>query len=468
MAKIIDPDFLERYVSITFHTGSDYSGSKAIQLRRTASLSYDGVTGQAVYSKCKELWKTESDLIKFPFPIVSITEKKFDLVNQWDWYDYETKMLIRDAGWSVKDDANASKEEWMGFVTLGTLDPSDQVYFQQSASLSGSNNFFTGSTNNAVQIYKTASYGGIPPGGQGTTTASFDYRNYFQCYVRTFQRTYDQSNLSAVGETSVTYQVYSFPLQNSTDPKITHYDPQVATGSPYINIDVNYYTASLPRTIGAGTYWFDTIIDAAGSTKEQVYERIQYLLRQEININSASVSPDGGIGYVGGKTADELLVFVGDTLQTSPGVFVDNIADTDINFYEFFDSASIKRTYPYVAAGTITFNTNLVTDTSGSYKMFFITVPSGSFGSSSAVLVNDNNGNPITGSTYGTSSRTFTFDYDGNIQGGRVPQTDAPVTVVAIGLNSAQYVLTNGTIARTNANTFAMVSALERNYSNPA
>ena len=462
MSKIVDPDLLVRDTNITFSTASDASGSKTILLTRDPALSYDGVTGQCVYSKCKELWKSDTDLIRVPFPIISITEKKFDMVNQWDWANYETRTLIRDAGWAVKDTTNNSLEEWLGFITLGTLASDDQVYYQQSASISSSDNVFTGSVNNAVRIYKSASYGDVIGG-----VTSFDYRDYFKCFVRTYQRTYDQSQLSAIGETSVTYQVYSFPLTNATDPKITVADATVSSSAPYTGITVYYYTASLPRTIGSGIYQFDTIIEGNSATKEQIYAKIQYLLRQEFNINAGSGSVDS-YGHIGGKTADELLSFVGDTLVTSDGVFVDNISALDINFYQFYDTASIARTYPYVAAGTITFNDNLQNDISGSYWMFFTSVPSGSFGSGSAEIVNDNDDLALSGSTYGTASVTFTFDYDGNAQGGRTTGSDAPVTIVGIGLSTAQYVTTVGTITRTNANAFSLVAALERNYSNPA
>lgn len=461
MAKIVDPDLLVRDTNIVFSTASNASGSKTIQLVRDVALSYEGVTGQAVYSKCKELWKDESDLIRVPFPIISITEKKFDFVNRWDWSDYETRTLVRDAGWAVKDTANNSLEEWLGFVTLGTLADDDQVYYQQSASISSSNNVFTGSVNNAVRIYKSASYGDVFGG-----ITEFDYRDYFKCFVRTYERTYDQSQLSDIGETVVTYQVYAFPLTNATDPKITTVDAIVSSSAPYTGITVYYYTASLPRTVGMGVYQFDTIIDGAGATKEQIYAKIQWLLRQEANINEGSGSVDS-YGHIGGKTADELLAFVGDTLVTSTGVFVDNIADADINFYQFLDTTSISRNYPFVAAGTITFNDNLQNDASGNFWMFYTDIPSGSFGSGSAIIVEDNTDLPITGSTYLTASRTFTFDYDGNIQGGRTAADDADVTIVAIGLITAQYVSTIGTIARTNANAFSLVAALERNYSNP-
>jgi len=56
---------------------------------------------------------------------------------------------------------------------------------------------------------------------------------------------------------------------------------------------------------------------------------------------------------------------------------------------------------------------------------------------------------------------------DGNDQGGRTAGTDADVTIVAIGLDSAQYVLTSGTITRATGQSFSLVAALERNYANP-
>ncbi len=44
---------------------------------------------------------------------------------------------------------------------------------------------------------------------------------------------------------------------------------------------------------------------------------------------------------------------------------------------------------------------------------------------------------------------------------------DAPVTIIAIGLFTAQFVITTGTLARSKSNEFTLVSALERNYANP-
>jgi hypothetical protein len=81
--------------------------------------------------------------------------------------------------------------------------------------------------------------------------------------------------------------------------------------------------------------------------------------------------------------------------------------------------------------------------------------------------VEDNSSLAMSGSISGQSSIQRTFNYDGNVQGGRTAATDAAITVVAIGLSTGQYVRTTGNIARSTANTVSLVAALERNYANP-
>ena len=88
------------------------------------------------------------------------------------------------------------------------------------------------------------------------------------------------------------------------------------------------------------------------------------------------------------------------------------------------------------------------------------------FGTGSAILVDNNSGVDITGTIGGVSSVSFDFDYDGNTQGGRTAGTDAEVTVVAIGLDTAQYVSATATIGRATGQNISLVAPLERNYSN--
>jgi hypothetical protein len=223
--------------------------------------------------------------------------------------------------------------------------------------------------------------------------------------------------------------------------------------------------------------------EGTGSTID-VYTSVQYQLRQEANIDKAAHFPTSNPITFLGKRTDSLLSFVGDTLVTSNGVYVFPLKNADTNAVDFYDvSGSVVR-FPFVSTGTLQFDTNIQTDLSASYFMFFTNLGNeggdvtGSFGLPTAVIVQDNDGSPITGSLRDnggpiTSSVGFTFDYDGNTQGGRTAGSaetpnDAGVTVVAIGLASAAYVTVTSTITRTKANNISLVAALERNYENPA
>ncbi len=190
-----------------------------------------------------------------------------------------------------------------------------------------------------------------------------------------------------------------------------------------------------------------------------------YQLRQTADI-------DEGAGSVRGDTADDMLFFVGDTLYTKQGVFIENIQSTDQNRIVFLDQGGVERIYPYASAGSISFNAALQNDTNGIYRMFFTNNDSGDdnggdFGTDNAILVNDNSGSPISGNISAAASITFDFDYDGNVQRGAASAgTDAPVTLVALGLDTAQYVQVSGTIVRTKSNNFSFVSNDELTYSN--
>jgi hypothetical protein len=441
MAKIIDPDGLVRSSSLV-NLGVDGNifidtSAKTVSLSLFGLLSNDGVSLQSVYSYLKEEWKSDNELIKYEFPMVAITPEQFEFVSDWKPADQTTLNLFRDAGFAIKNLDGTSAEEYVGIITLGELGASDQVYYQQADGLTSSDIVLTGPVNQAVKVYGDASNGNI------------DYRDYFKLFVREYQKKYAQSTIDDIGVSNITYQAYRFPLTNSADLKVTHDD---TTADAY-GVTVEYFGANQTRSIGGTDYDFDIIIDGNNRTAEEIYEAVQSLLRKNSDI-------DSGAGDVTGKLADELLSFVGDTLVTSTGVFIDDFQSIDINRIEFFDVTGTKRTFPFVAAGVINFNQNLVDDGAAIYKMFYTS----DFGSASADLVEDASGNPIEGIIAG-GSITFDYDYDGDVSDSGAG-TDKEVTVVAIGLNTAQYVSATGTITRSNSNVISLVAALERNYSN--
>jgi hypothetical protein len=449
MAKITDPDFIKYYANGTGEVVITPS-QLYISLQKTGNLTDDGVTLQCVYSFLKEQWRTDSTLIKYPFPLTAVTAEQFEISNGWDFSGQLTRNLIRDAGWAKKNAAGVSAEEYMNLTTLGSfVSTGDKAYYQQAATLTGTPAVYPSTINQAIQIYSS----GAP---------AFDYRSYFKMFLREQGKTYDFYDLpTAQGISSLTYRKYALPLANLTDLKIasTATDAFIATGSPYTGITVMYYSSGVPRTIGSSTYLFNKVISGYSADKQNIYEKVQYLLRQNVDI-------DANTGIQTGRITSELLNFVGDTLITKSGVFIDNIKSTDINSITFTDISGVTRNYPYTAAGSITFNSNLQTDPSAKYWMYYTTNPAGNFGSSTAVIVQDNNSANITGLVNSQTSVAFTYAYDSNVQGGRTAATDASVTVVALGLSGAQYTSTDSTIARSTTNAVSMVSSLERNYQN--
>jgi hypothetical protein len=452
MALIVDPDNLTQDTEVTIDTTA-----KTITLTKTGNLSDDGVTLQCLYSFFKEEWKADVDLIKFPFPMITITEEKFEMVNGWDFADTTTKQLVRTGGWALKNDSGVSLEEYAGIITLGSIGGSDQVYYQQVAAGAASNIVLTGAVNQAVKVYGDGSHGAI------------DYRSYFKIFVREYQKLYAQAELSDIGVTTMTYQVYRFPLANSADTKITHPDGSMAI-SPYSGMSITWYAIAQQRSIGGTNRDFHVIIDGNSGTAEQIYEFVQYSLRQNADI-------DDGTAVQTGKVTNSLLQFVGDTLKTRSmpegGVFIDNYLTSDINRLVFVDDLGVERVFPYVATLILQFGDNLVNDAAAIYKVFFTNDDLGDnlgydYGTENAIVVNDADATAMSGDVDGNASIQLSYDYDKNDQrGSDSTATDAPITVVAIGLSTAQYVKATGTIQRSTSNTVSLVAALERNYSNP-
>jgi len=205
------------------------------------------------------------------------------------------------------------------------------------------------------------------------------------------------------------------------------------------------------------------------ATLAQIYTKIQYQLRQNSNINGLASA-----GAVTGKTASLLLNFVGSALKagfyapTNPngggtGVTAMGYAAADVNSFTSYDNGTVARDYPYASTGALSCNANLTNGGTGYYRMYFTTNPAGNYGSSAAVTVNDSSGNPIAG-TISSGTINFTFDYTGNAQGGRTPNLDAAVTVVAGNAGHAKPVVATGVLSASKAISISLVAETDRAY----
>jgi len=449
MALITDPDNLTQNTEVTFDTAA-----KTIALSQAGNLSTDGVTLKALYSFCKEEWKDDTNLIQHPFPFTPITDEQYELKDGWDFANDASRYLVRTGGWAVVNTSGVTTEMWAGVITLGSLEAGTQVYFSQTAG-TATDFQLTGEVNQAVKIFDST----------GT-----DDRGTLNLYARKQGDKFAQAALSDIGVTgNMTFQVYRFPLATSADLKISLGDPTVSA-APYSAITITYHASPISRTIGGVSYNFNVEVDGNGQSIEGIYETLQYRLRQASDI-------DDGAGTEIGNVADELAFFLGDTLKLREGVYLTNFNATDTNnILHDPNGGPFDIAFPFTASLTIEFGGNLVSDSDAVYRVFFTNDDAGDnlgydFGTANAITVEDATSptpQDMAGTVGGASSVTFTYDYDGNVQRGSASAgDDAPITVVALGLETGQYVSATGTIARSTSNVVSLVSALERNYENP-
>ena len=481
MPKIIDPDQLNQGTEVEF-----LSGSLQIKLNTAGNLSTDGVSMQALYSFIKEEWKNDDNLIKFPFPMVSITTEQFEFINGWDLSGSAAVSAlqdtagswtyIKDGGWAVVNSAGNNTQEWMNITTLGAFNAgTDQAYYYQTSSGDIVNTVLQGEVNQGIQILSSGSI----PGEE------FDYRTFFKIYLREQGKVYAFYDLIAEQNlTALTYRKFALPLANSLDLNIEATDNDITGSTPYTGMSITYFTESFARDISGTSRNFHVLVNGNSGTKQQIYEFVQKQLR-----SGSGFDIDAGASFanVTGSVAEELLEFVGNTLKTkfqtsvggnaaiSGGVFIENTLAIDANDLAFRDDLNVERTFDFVAAGNLLFNSFLQSDTDAIYKVFFTNDDAGDntgrdFGTQDAIIIFQNDGTtPLTGSVATSASRDFDYNFDKNVQRGTDSSGSVvPFTGVAIGLSSAQYVVVTGTITRSTTNTINFVAAQERNYSNPA
>lgn len=362
MALITDPDQLNQGTEVTINVGT-----RTITLNEAGNLSDDGVTMQALYSFLKEEWKTDATKIPYPFPITAITPEQYEWVADWVPANDATRKLIRTGGWREISSASAVKREYVGVISLGNIDftdknTGDKAYYAFASDTARTEFTYAGPVNEAVQTYGDASNG------------NFDKRgDVLSLFIRIQGKTYqltttDDIGVDTAGANTMSYIVYRFPLTEATDLNVDAADATIDADAPYTGMTITYYGTNQSLPVGSSNYNFRVVIDGNGGTAQQIYEFVQRQLRRNADI-------DAGAGTVNGYLAEELVEFVGPTLKTKltsiGGVYITDFDVNDTNNITLVDNTGTERSFPFVSAGTITFNQNLVSDTDGRYWMFF-------------------------------------------------------------------------------------------------
>lgn len=442
----------------------------------------EGCTEQALYSKFIKLWET-SAYNQFPFPMYAIDAKSgqfefgFDGSRYSDWgpANDTTRQALRDGGWNeykaagTPDVAGTSAtgdlaRVFVGIPSLGEVNAGAQLYYQRTATEAPQNFTFTDEVNEGIQVYGDATV--------DATTTTFDNRTFFKAFVREQGYTFKDSVLADTGQTSTGAFTVNVLLDNAVDSKITADDSVITTASsiygetPSLGVTVSYYTVSQNVTIDSvSNIDFRIIIDGDLLTLPQIYTKVQWLLRQNQDINLANLNTEANAdGAITGKTADSLLRFEGDTLICSQGVFIENLRPQDRNSVEFTDFGGTAQSYDFIATLQILSNNNLTSGGTGYYVVYITDSVAGTddYGTSTAIILDDNTGSDIAG-TIASGDFAVSIDYDGNTQGGRV-SGDIPVTVVAGNKGVAKPVVQNVTIGRNKTNSVTLTAEQDRAY----
>jgi hypothetical protein len=447
MTKIVDLDDLS-YVVDTTAGGSDeveiQTGAKTIQLLPQGVLDDDspgstsGVTGQCIYSLCKEIWKDDDLLNPHLFPIQMLYDESFLWINGWGPFDAQTRDLFRDAGFKETDD-----RENACIVSLGSMDDSasDQAYYTNVIGFDQSKADFdkTGELNENIQIIGS---GGSP-----------DNSGYMKAFLREEQKTFDSYELvSLQGLSAIAARAYRLPLSNGDDSLNAIDDDTVIvadagsiSGVVYSELEIDYIVGNGFTTAAVTTYAVDDVVQDGdtpprwarctgigdissaedgpwasfvGSATWEAYpgERLigtaWYAFNRVLNVQdvgttsarlkeihswaqwkcrqAADINDDGGgdaWGTVNGNIALQFTDFIGDTLHTFGGVFIEDFDGNDVNDIRQWDITvdsggldaegapviSTARQYPFTAAGNMNFSQNFVdeVDATTRYTMYF-------------------------------------------------------------------------------------------------
>ena len=447
MAMITDPDLIAVGTEITLDTSA-----RTFTLVAAGDLvAKDGVDANALWSFFVDIWATAT-YKPYPFPMNKIDNRSGQYIfgrdpggtyNGWKPANDTTRQMIRNGGWSEYSGAGVLNRVYFGAVLQGSVSSGSQCYYQKQSTGPAINYTFTDLPNEARQVYGDASNG------------NFDHRTFFKSFNRTYGYTFDDVSLTDISETATGPYKLPFGINTAADLNLTADDTAVL-GAPYSTCTIDYDSATSNYTIGAGSYPFKKTINHTAMTRYQIYTKMQYLLRQDSDINGA-----GDAGAVNGKTADLICWFVGPTLYSR--AFFTPIA-ADLNDIIFIDDNGVERQFPYASAGSMSFNAPLTSGGTGYYTMYYTTTPGGDdFGEGTAIIVKDKDSVDITGTITGASI-PFTFDYSTNTQGGYSGSTDRDVTLVWGNPGSAKPGVSTGTITQSKGIAISAVAESDPSY----
>lgn len=445
MAKILDPDLLTYLVNgapVNEHIQINTTTKKIKINPYGALIAADGVTGQCLFSKLKEVIKASSILISVALPIREmIHDESMELINGWTLFDAASEKLVRDCGLAYVNAAGQATAMFASIVSLGALTAgtTTEIYYAQSSSATATTSTFTyintGTTfgvNELVQIYSN------PTG----VSVVYDYRSYFKVFLRRQGHTYDEASNVDIGYPALTYKKYNFPITHAVDLAVTKSDAIV---DAYTGMSI-VWAATTGVYLGAnGPYAFHVSITAANHTHDEIYSWVQRQLRK------ASIIDTGKNGNVTPTLVYMDGAVLTTKLQATGGVHIIAPSATSYNSIKEADDTGTIRSYPLSVSVVAEFDSFLQGDAASYFWLF----KTSDYGTPNAVPILDSSAAQMKGAA-NVASASFAYNWT----------TDVPLTGVALGAGGAKIAIATGVLSKTGAK-LVFVAGQERWYANP-
>lgn len=305
---------------------------KTYQFIEAGGLDFvDGVQGIVLASKMVDLWdSTDLDRYDPAFTSIEPRAKSIASINGWIWHDSSTRDAIRDTAMEVRPSKTSAATRILALLrsTSDAHAPTDQITFWSAADpeLSPPQQFvMTGYGNQLVEIYDYND--GAPIDKRGTW----------------FTRLAVEGKTIVMEQHSLQYaEIYPISAANGIDPKLTESDAVISAGGDYaaitFSMDVDGIHSGL---VNGAPYNFNGVINGGGRSNEMVHQKINYLWRQPVNINSDGTGPQ--------KRGDKqwpITSFSGDAFTVRS--YLSNYLPSQRNNLTLIDSSGNARAWPSI------------------------------------------------------------------------------------------------------------------------
>jgi hypothetical protein len=313
-----------------------------------------------------------------------------------------------------------------------------------------------GDYSEAVQVYGSTANG-------DTGAGNFDFRETHECIlsVRDHGFTTSESTATASGAGTLENFALGFGVGNVASPTNTITEGDLNSASPFTGMLYTRNASPVTRTgfNEADGDFTDQLSNSAGGTLVQIRARLDYLFRQDTDI-------DQNTNGLLGKRMEPPYTVVDGIIVFRSGLFVP-VNTADQQSIRLTDDSGNEKTYPFLVQVDVTVSEAWATDANAWFRCMFLDGAStADFNTATAVTVNDSSGTPvgqhIGSATDGTVNDArvinqgggnyivrFVFDYDANNQAGLTAGEDKSVVFLAEGNGGAAQGKASFTITRT-------------------